>query len=199
MRARKKGFFESDHFAKVLAEDVALAKQRMDNCPTEAHRRDFVRATHAAIEAQSWQLRMYLIEHVLDRKAAPHYEISALKEETYVINDKGEIYVQPKGYSLKVSLRLVLSILKRHGIPMHVDFCSAEWGNIDHAVKIRNRITHPKSMKDIEVSKEDAERCYHAYAYVHAMLLNAIFGSAIAALNAGPTAKKRSSFFSSAT
>ena len=172
----------SDLFAKVLAEDVHQAKIRMERDPTESHLREFIRATCSAIEAQAWQLKMYVIEQVLPKKASGH-EIAALKEESYAINDKGEIYIQPKGYALKVGLRLVFSLLKKYEIPVDVDFSSKDWKNIDAAVKIRNRVMHPKSMSDISVSNTDAECCYRAFIYVHNMLLGTILGSAMSALN----------------
>lgn len=193
---KKKSFFESDKFSKVLAEDVIRAKQRMEDDPSDFHRREFVRTTYSAIEAQSWQLKMYLIEHVIDKKTASVHEVSALKEESYTINDKGEIYIQPKGYSLKLGLRLVFSVLKNHDVPVQIDFASAEWMNIDHALKIRNRVIHPKSMRDISVSKEEAECCYQAFVYVNNILLNTILGSAFAGINKMLTGKNRSLFFS---
>lgn len=124
------------------------------------------------------------------------HEVSALKEESYTINDKGEIYIQPKGYSLKLGLRLVFSVLKNHDVPVQIDFASAEWMNIDHALKIRNRVIHPKSMRDISVSKEEAECCYQAFVYVNNILLNTILGSAFAGINKMLTGKNRSLFFS---
>ncbi|MEQ1534156.1 MAG: hypothetical protein HOO97_06915 [Sideroxydans sp.] len=196
---RKKSFIESDAFAKVLAEDVAQAKQRMESDPSDSHRREFVRTTYAAIEAQLWQLKMYVMNHVLDKKTASIHELSALKEESYAINDKGEIYIQSKGYSLKLGLRLVYSILKRHGNPIQVDFGSADWKNIDHVLKIRNRVTHPKCMSDISVTPDEAECCYQAFLYVNNFLLTTILGSVLAvvyeAANKLPTGR-RSSFFS---
>ena len=193
--AKKKSFYASDQFAKVLAEDVLQAKQRMENDPTESHRREFVRATCSAIDAQAWQLKMYVIEKVLTKKTTSVHDISALKEESYAINDKGEIYVQPRGYSLKVGLRLVYSILKRHGVPVHIDFGSTDWKNIDDAVKIRNRVMHPKCMGDISVSESDTECCYNAFLFVHNMLLTTILGSALACLNQVATGGGKSLFF----
>lgn len=199
---RKKSFIESDAFAKVLAEDVAQAKQRMENDPSDSHRREFVRTTYAAIEAQLWQLKMYVMNHVLDKKTASTHELSALKEESYAINDKGEIYIQPKGYSIKLGLRLVYSILKRHGNPIQVDFGSSDWKNIDHALKIRNRVTHPKCMSDISVTPEEAECCYQAFLYVNNFLLTTILGSALVGIyetvNQLSTGSSKSSFFSPA-
>jgi len=198
---KKKSFFESDALAKVLAEDVIRAKQKMDEDPSDSHRREFVRTTYSAIEAQSWQLKMYLIEHVMNKKTASIHEISALKEESYSINDKGEIYIQPRGYSLKTGLRLVFSILKRQGIPVQVDLGSSDWKNIDLAVKIRNRVIHPKRMADISVSEEEAECCYQAFVYVNNVLLATILGSALAGINGallGLPGKNRRSFFPSA-
>lgn len=194
---KKKSFYASDQFAKVLAEDVSQARQRMENDPTESHRREFVRATCSAIEAQSWQLKMYVIENVLTKKTTSIHDISALKEESYAINDKGEIYVQPRAYSVKVGLRLVYSILKRHGVPVHIDFGSADWKNIDAAVKIRNRVMHPKCMGDISVSKAEAECCYNAFLFVHNMLLTTILGSALGRLNQVAAGGSKSLFFSS--
>ncbi|MDP2785268.1 MAG: hypothetical protein Q8O38_11840 [Sulfurimicrobium sp.] len=195
---KKKSFYASDQFAKVLAEGVSQAKQRMESDPSESHRREFVRATCSAIEAQSWQLKMYVMEKVLTKKTASVHDISALKEESYAINDKGEIYVQPRGYSLKVGLRLVYSILMRHGVPVRIDFGSADRKNIDDTVKIRNRVMHPKCMGDISVSESDAECCYNAFLFVHNMLLTTILGSALASLNQIPTGGGKSEFFSSA-
>lgn len=192
---KKKSFFASDQFAKVLAEDVSQAKLRMENDSTESHRREFVRATCSAIEAQAWQLKMYVIENVLTKKTTSVHDISALKEESYAINDKGKIYVQPRGYSLKVGLRLVYSILKRHDVPIHIDFGSTDWKNIDDAVKIRNRIMHPKCMGDISVSESDAECCYNAFLFVHNMLLTTILGSVLASLNKIPTGGGKNLFF----
>ena len=193
--AKKKSFFASDQFAKVLAEDVSQAKQRMENDPTESHRREFVRATCSAIDAQAWQLKMYVIESVLTKKTTSVHDISALKEESYAINDKGEIYVQPRGYSLKVGLRLVYSILKKHDVPVHIDFGSTDWKNIDDAVKIRNRVMHPKCMGDISVSESDAECCYNAFLFVHNMLLTTILDSVLASLNKVATGGGKSQFF----
>ena len=195
--AKKKSFFASDQFAKVLAEDVSQAKQRMENDPTESHRREFVRATCSAIDAQAWQLKMYVIESVLTKKTTSVHDISALREESYAINDKGEIYVQPRGYSLKVGLRLVYSILKKHDVPVHIDFGSTDWKNIDDAVKIRNRVMHPKCMGDISVSESDAECCYNAFLFVHNMLLTTILGSVLASLNKVATGGGKSQFFTS--
>ncbi len=194
---KKKSFYASDQFAKVLAEDVSQARQRMENDPTESRRREFVRATCSAIEAQSWQLKMYVIENVLNKKTTSVHDISALKEESYAINDKGEIYVQTRGYSDKVGLRLVYSILKRHGVPVHIDFGSADWKNIDAAVKIRNRVMHPKCMGDISVSESEAECCYNAFLFVHNMLLTTIIGSALGRLNQVAAGGSKSLFFNS--
>lgn len=198
---KKKGFFESGEFSKVLAEDVERAKKRMEDAPCDSHRRELVRTTYSAIEAQTWQLKMFVIDHVLKKKASIH-EISALREESYAINDKGEIYMQPRGYSLKVSLRLVVAILKNHEIPIPIDFSSAEWQNIDQVLKIRNRVIHPKSMSDISVSEDEANRCYQAFIYINTILISTILNSAFTginkAINNALTGKNRSSFFSSA-
>lgn len=193
--AKKKSFFASNQFAKMLVEDISQAKQRMENNPTESHRREFIRATCSAIEAQAWQLKMYVIENILTKKTTSVHDMSALKEESYAINDKGEIYVQSRGYSLKAGLRLVYSILKRHGVPIHIDFGSTDWKNIDDAVKIRNRVMHPKCMDDISVSESDAQCCYNAFLFVHNMLLTTIFGSALVSLNKIVAGGGKSRFF----
>lgn len=194
---KKKSFIESNAFAKVLAEDVAQAKQRMESEPSDSHRREFVRTTYSAIEAQLWQLKMYALNNVLDKKNSSIHELSALKEESYGINDKGEVYIQPKGHSLKLGLRLVLSLLKKHGNPIQVDFGSLDWKNIDDALKIRNRVTHPKCMLDISVTQEEAECCHHAFLYVNNILITAILGSLLVSINEATkslSSKSKSSF-----
>ena len=198
---KKKKTVVIDSFSKVLGEDVLRAKHRMDSEPLDANRRDFARATFSAIEAQYWQLKMYIVENVITDKSASIHKISALREESYSINEKGDVYVQPKGYSLKVGIRLIVSILKEHRISIPVDFRSSEWENIDRMVRIRNRLTHPKCMDDISITKDEAECCYRAFTYLNHLMLETIMGSALTALNdilSGKVKPKRRSpsFFS---
>lgn len=198
---KKKKTIKVDTFSKVLGEDVLRSKQRLESDPSDANRRDFARATFSAIEAQYWNLKMYVLENILTDKDASIHKISALKEESYSINDKGEIYVQSRGYPLKVGIRLIVSILKEHRISIPVDFSSAEWENIDRMVKIRNRLTHPKCTADISITEDETACCYQAFTYLNHLMIETIMGSALAALNdifsGNAKPKRRSpSFFS---
>jgi len=159
---------------KELAKDVSLAKNRMDDDPCDSHKREFVRTTYAAIEAQSWNIRMYLLNELVDIKKISAHEISALKEETYFVSDKGEVKVQSKGYPLKVGLKLIINMLRKHDIPIQVNYNSREWSNIDDVSRIRNRITHPKNMSDITVTLKEAEKCYEAFQLVENIFVNSI-------------------------
>jgi len=171
----KKKLVVTDSFMKELEKDFILAKSRMDDGPCDSHkRREFVRTTYAAIEAQSWNIRMYLLNELVDRKKISAHEISALKEETYFVSDKGEVKVQSKGYPLKVGLKLIINILKKHDIPIQVNYNSPEWSNIDEVSRIRNRITHPKNMSDITVTLKEAEKCHEAFQLVANIFVNSI-------------------------
>jgi hypothetical protein len=174
---RKKKLVEVNSFVKELAKDVNLAKKRMDDDPCDSNIREFVRTTYAAIEAQSWNIRMYLLDEIIDKKKISTHEISALKEEVYVVTDKGEIKVQSRGYPLKVSLKLIINTFRNHGILIETDYSSPEWSNIDDVSRIRNRITHPKNMSDIIVSKKEAEKCFEVFLFVQSILLNSILFS----------------------
>lgn len=180
---KKKKTAEIDTFSKVLGEDVLRAKQRLESDPCDANRRDFARATFSAIEAQYWNLKMYVVEKIITDRASSIHKISALKEESYSINEKGEVYVQSRGYSLKVGIKLIASILKEHRISIPVDFGSAEWENIDRMVRIRNRLTHPKCTADISITEDEAECCYRAFTYLNHLMVGTIMGSALATLN----------------
>ncbi len=180
---KKKKSTATDSFSKVLAEDVLCAKHRMENEPSDASRREFARSTFSAIEAQYWQLKMYIVDSIITDKNASLHKISALREESYSINEKGEICVQPRGYSLKVGIRLIVSILKEHRISIPVDFGSSDWKNIDLMLRIRNRLTHPKCMADISITEEEAECCYCAFTYLNHLMIETIMGSAHAMLN----------------
>jgi hypothetical protein len=91
---------------------------------------------------------------------------------------------------------------QRHSISVNSDALkragSADWKNIDHAVKIRNHVIHPKSMTDISVSEAGAECCYNAFLYVHNMLFTTILGFALTSLNKAAASNNKSLFFSSA-
>jgi hypothetical protein len=58
---KSKKIEKTTSFLKELANDVEIARTRLNNDASASNLREFIRTTYAAIEAQAWNTRMYLL------------------------------------------------------------------------------------------------------------------------------------------
>ena len=65
----------------------------------------------------------------------------------------------------------------RHRSPSELDVSGSEWQSFRRAIKIRDRITHPKSVSDLNISDEDYNDVSAGFGWVlisHVKLATAI-------------------------
>jgi hypothetical protein len=88
---------------------------------------------------------------------ATRNELSAFREETYSVSGDGAVTAQSKFMPLPTALRLTVRVLQRLDQKFSVDFGQQGWESLRISIKIRNRITHPKSRSDLTVSNIDVQ------------------------------------------
>jgi hypothetical protein len=147
----------------ALSDDVDRAAKEMDSGDDPYLRRNYVRTVFAMIEGTIYLLKQILIEADSSKQAQSvgklsTGELALLGEKTFNVTDKGEVRDQPKYLSTAANLRFTMKCIEK--VFKHkVDLNDADaWKNLENAVVVRNRITHPKKLGDLEVSKTEAEQ-----------------------------------------
>ncbi len=119
--------------------------------------RTFVRTMSAEFEARLFLLQQLLLvtnEHC-DEKLSAHEE-TVLRAEAPYIKGNGKLGTSSRFYASIDNLSFSLQLArKRFG---DFVFCSkqdARWNSVLVFVDIRNRLTHPKRIQDLEISEKE--------------------------------------------
>lgn len=112
-------------------------------------RRIFIRSLFAYIEGTCFRLKQ---DVKLFKKCSPQ-EDSVISEKSYALDEKGSIkerdlYLRPKE-NIRFAFRIYAGCFGS-GFKLKTD--GNGWKAYERALKIRNRITHPKKIEDLKIS-----------------------------------------------
>lgn len=144
-----------DGFLRTLVEDVAAALQRISQADTEGHRRDAVRTIFAAIEGVTWFYREHVRRTADDLGMLTTAVDLALQEKSYTLGSKGNLIEQIKFTPLTSMIKFVAKVAEETCGGSHVNFGQAGWDDLQRAITVRNRITHPKTRADLVVTAQE--------------------------------------------
>ena len=124
---------------------------------TQFARRTLVRTLFAFIEGLTNQLSSVAAASApTETGVFSAGELAALREESYDVNEHGEVEVRAARISLKRRIRLALRCYPRiHGASFTPDLGGQGWAALQAAIRIRDRLTHPKAETDLTVSDHD--------------------------------------------
>lgn len=142
-------------FLRTLIEDVLAARSAINADTGGSGRRNAVRATFAAIEGDLWFLRQHVIETATSMNTLTPLAGMALREETYLVGNKGEVIRQVRSVPLLQGIRLIESQARLIAPEIRVRYDHAGWQALRLGHAIRNRITHPKKSADLDVSDDE--------------------------------------------
>lgn len=150
-------------FVSILLGDVGSAMRRYDASQSQQHRRELIRSAFAAIEGYAWLYRKHVVEAAKLLNELPLDEEIALSELNYQVSETGKIVTQPRFMSTLALVRLTTRIATRMSPELEFPFDTRDWQLLRGASAIRNRIAHPKSKDDLELSAQDASACIDAF------------------------------------
>ena len=130
----------------------------------EYQARQLIRSIFAYIEAVTFSVKAwsanYCMEH--DIYISPQERYFATDTE-YELNDKGEIIETVAKISLTRNLRFAISMnRKAHRVSKPFDASVEWWACLKQAIKVRDRLTHPKMPGDLDISGDDIVRALKA-------------------------------------
>ncbi len=172
-----------DTFFGVLSSDVVICLGRVEVADTQATRRDLIRTMFTAIEGYVWEYRAFVKSIVNDiGTVSPIMEL-ALTETSYSVSDQGRLEEHIRPIPVTSMIRLVTKLAEEHCPELKTDFSNAGWSNLKQTIKIRNRITHPKSASDLEVTPEDIAISQAGFFWLLALIADVMEASKNASAN----------------
>lgn len=137
----------------ILNEDV----ERFRNTTDSAGRRALVRAVFAYLEGSSFGLRSAAFYLARVRKMQLNVgEMMMARETVYALNDKGEVEEKQMFSSPLANIRFALKLFaKVAGATYEFPAGDSNFERLRKAQHVRNRLTHPRSSKDLEITAEE--------------------------------------------
>ena len=162
----------------MMAEELKIIEDKIP--PTNAvSRRIAIRSLFSSVEILLSEISANLVSRVRPPvDGSPHeekhryfLELCALSDISYEIRQNGMLVIKAPRIQFETRVLFVLNVLDRtigrQTRPKEIE----GWQEFQDAIKIRNRITHPKTKDDLSVSQEDYEtairgfqwfvRCHH--------------------------------------
>jgi len=165
-------FIDEELFSEVMG-DVQKAIEQARKEDNQYNRRSYVRNVFSAIESFTYMFKSYSINNI----ASGIYdigEISLLKEENYRLDSKGKVNSYPRQFSVPENFRFAIEMMMRgDDKDFKIDVSSNGWRHLKNATKTRNRITHPKNIKDYALSSHDMSEVLLAFEWVKYNIMRA--------------------------
>lgn len=142
---------------RILSADMDAAVAYSANHSNPFAHRTVVRTLFSLIEGLAFQMRQVTVASLTPHAGSLTVgELVLLREERYNLNAKGEPEASENFQKFLPNLLFTIrSYGKIHGATFQADTSANGWNAMRHAVRLRNRITHPKSVADLTLSDRD--------------------------------------------
>lgn len=123
----------------------------------EFYARQLIRAVFAYIEATTFSVKAWSAAHCMEQgiDITPQERYFATDTE-YELNERGDVVEAVAKIPLARNIRFTLAMnRKAHGVGQPFDASVEWWACLRDAIKIRDRLTHPKMPGDLDVDGDD--------------------------------------------
>ena len=147
-------------FIGMLAYDVLVALERREVDDNQTSRRDFIRTLFAAVEGSVWLFREHVRSIADDLDELSPMLAMAINENSYSVGENGKLIEQQRHIPMLSMIRLVTNLAKKLSSDLDADFSGDGWIDLKRTIAIRNRITHPKSITDLNITSDDTKTAW---------------------------------------
>lgn len=163
-----------------MLEDSNWAERQLEESDSQFTRRAYVRSVFAMIEGTLWVLKQTVLNAQPEAGEVKPFTLSEyalLSEITYSLKSNGESREHPKYLRLPENLRFVFTVIAKYFDPeLKLAVGTRAWEDFLAAHAVRNRITHPKTPEEFDVSDAEIAICKKTTAWFYKLVL-AVFGS----------------------
>ena len=125
---------------------------------SQSERRMIVRVTFATIEAAIYVFKQFALAADFEPNGPTISEAERgfAVEREFKLMPSGDVEQRAAKISLETNIRFTFKLLvKASKAPLALDISGPQWQSLQRAIKVRDRITHPKNISDLTIS--DAE------------------------------------------
>lgn len=156
---------------RTLVGDVARARQQAEQTHNDADARSYVRAAFAYSEALSFFFRrMAHAMHFARDRALTEEELVLLQEVGPTVDDHGKVKLSRRWLSSEGGLLFGFRVLLKALGPPQEPPLGKGWENYRRGIDIRDRLTHPKTESDLDVSAADLETIHGAVQWINDLI-----------------------------
>lgn len=159
-------------FLRALVEDVQHAMALATAHDEPSDRRNGLRSIIAATEGLSWIYRTHVLSVARELDSPTPLMELAFSESSFFVSEDGEIVEQTRFISTTAMIRLSTQTAERLCPGLDVDFGTSGWQMLKVAIRMRNRITHPKGIDDLIVSTQDLETANAGFVWLLAIVVH---------------------------
>jgi hypothetical protein len=144
----------------AAAADITNLQSRLREADSPTDRRALVRSVFAFVESMLFALKQEALHHP---SVFSSPEIALLREESYELADDGEALIRPARLTLKRNLKFTFAAFaKAWRTRCRLELGDAGWQDFGSALKVRDRLMHPKRIADLDVSDDEVRIVNHA-------------------------------------
>jgi hypothetical protein len=151
--------FGTDFASTLVGDIVAILERKSTNGPRE--RRSLIRAIFAAVEGILEELCYKLLTSAETGLTAA--QCMALQQQSVRVDENGSIKLIDAFQPLKHRVRLTVEIVKHLHPEYAIDFGDKGWQQLLIGLDTRHRVTHPKSLTDLEVSDRECSLAVNGF------------------------------------
>ncbi len=142
-------------FWEAMCDELLAAHRLLSDCDTAFNRRTLVRTSFAAIEGVTFMLKSYALARLRGDNISAA-EAALLREESFTLDGRGRIQVQQRLLPIESNIRFAFSMFGRaKGKEVELDCSGQHWQTFKKAITVRNRIVHPKTTDELQISDEE--------------------------------------------
>lgn len=155
--------------SEIYDKDIQFVLDHINDDNYEFWRRELIRLSITLFEADVYLLKKDLLSYCNKFNISLNPEIIlALQGKKFTIEGSGKL---KEGY-LPVKLTddikfLFNKITEIRGFSLKVDFQDNGWSDLQYTIKVRNRLTHPKSISEQSIEAIEIKKCISSYTWFY--------------------------------
>lgn len=159
----------SDNIPDIYEKDIQFVIDNINQEPIGFWRRSLIRLCISLFESETFLLKESLLKHCKKYNIVLNPEtILALQGKKFTLGDNGKLKEGFLSAKLVDDIKFIFQQTKEiRKFSLVTDFNSEGWHNLKETIKIRNRITHPKSVSEQNVRVDEIKICMSGYNWFH--------------------------------
>jgi hypothetical protein len=129
---------------------------------SQVERRILIRSVFSYIEAITYSIKALILSDPDSSKLSEGEKVFA-SELTYDLKSNGDVVIRPTKIQLTSNVRFTFKIFSKiFGSWTELDTAGQGWECLQRSIKVRDRITHPKTSSDLAISDVEIVEAHHA-------------------------------------